>query len=101
MEWYLNILEARPQQQEETFDEEKGRFINSKMSIWDYFGVPQATYLGYMNEDKSRMFKEYYNKLVNRYYSPDKNFCLSCLTCLVSFLTCLPIFDLIYFSLFF
>ena len=45
MEHHLNILEAPQQQQEEIFDEEKIRFINSKMSIWDFFGVPQATYL--------------------------------------------------------
>ena len=68
MEKYLNILEAPRQQQEETVDEEKVRFINSKISTWDYFGVPQATYLGYTNEEKSRMLIEYYNKLVSRYY---------------------------------
>ena len=68
MERYLNILEAPRQQQEETFDEEKIRFINSKISIWDFFGVPQATYLSYTNEEKSRMFKEYYAKLVDKFY---------------------------------
>ena len=67
MERYLNILEVSRQQQEETFDEEKIRFVNSKISIWNFFGVSQATYLGYTNEEKSRMFKEYYSKLVNKY----------------------------------
>ena len=36
-----------------------------KISIWDFFGVPKATYLSYMNQEKSRMFKEYYTKLVD------------------------------------
>ena len=57
MERYLNILEAPQPQQEETFDEEKVRFRNLKISTWDYFGVPQATYFGYTNEEKSRCSK--------------------------------------------
>ena len=36
MERYLNTLEAPRQQQEEKFDEKKIKFINSKISIWDY-----------------------------------------------------------------
>ena len=85
MEKYLNILEATQPQQDKTFDEEKVRFINSEISIWDYFGVPRATCFGYTNEEKSRMFKEYYNKLVNKCYDPGKIFCLFHLVCLVSF----------------
>ena len=74
MERYLNILEAPRQQQEETFDEEKIRFVNSKISIWDFFGVPQATYLSYTNEEKSRMFKACYAKLVDKFYGQGKLF---------------------------
>lgn len=33
MERYLNILEQPRQEQEQTFDEEKIKFINSKISI--------------------------------------------------------------------
>ena len=44
------------------------KFINSKISIWDYFGNPQATYLSYTGEEKSKMFREYYNKLVDTYF---------------------------------
>ena len=36
--------------------------------MWDYFGNPQATYLSYTGEEKSKMFREYYNKLVDTYY---------------------------------
>ena len=66
MEKYLSILEACQQQPQETLDEEKVKFINSKFSIWDPFGIPQSTYLGYTSE-KSRMFKGYYNTLVKYY----------------------------------
>lgn len=65
---YLNILEAPWQKQQEIFDEETVKFISSKISIWDYFGNPQATYLSYTGEEKSKMFREYYNKLVDTYF---------------------------------
>ena len=63
MEKYLSILEAPRQQPQETLDEEKVKFINSKFSIWDSFGIPQSTYLDSTGEEKSRMFKGYYNTL--------------------------------------
>ena len=60
MEKFLNILEApRPQQQQNDFDEEKTRYISSKISIWDFYGIPQATYLNYPVEEKSKMFRDY------------------------------------------
>ena len=64
MEKYLSILEAPRQQPQETLDEEKVKFINSKFSIWDSFSIPQSTYLDSTGEEKSRMFKGYYNTLV-------------------------------------
>lgn len=66
MNKFLNILE-KPQQ-EETFDEEKVHFINSKIFIWDFYGISQATYLCYNNEEKSKMFIDYYKKLVENFY---------------------------------
>ena len=74
MERYFNILEAPHQQQEETFDDEKIKFMNLQISIWDIFGVPQTTYLSYPNEEKSRMLKEYYSKLFNKFYGQGKFF---------------------------
>ena len=74
MECYLNILEAPQQQQEETFDEEKVKFIDSKNLYLGLFGVPQVTYLNYTNEEKSKIFKEYYTKLVNKFYVQGKFF---------------------------
>ena len=60
MEKFLNILEApRPQQQQNDFDEEKTRYISSKISIWGFYGIPQATYLNYPVEEKSKMFRDY------------------------------------------
>ena len=69
IEEFLNILEApRQQQQQDNFDKEKTKYISSKISILDFFGIPQATYLNYPVEGKSKMFREYYSKLCEKYY---------------------------------
>ena len=73
---------------EELADEEKLRFIASKISIWYFFGLPQANYLALSKGEKSRMCKDYYKKLVLKYFS-DKNIFLS------FFLNCLrPMFEI-------
>ena len=64
MDRFLNILEQPQPKPKEGFDEEKVNFISSKIPIWDFYGIPQETYLAYCNEDKVRMFKEYYKKLI-------------------------------------
>ena len=99
MEKFLNILEApRQQQQQDNFDEEKTRYISSKISIWDFYGIPQAIYLNCPVEEKSKMFRDYYYKLCGKYYgSTGKNYFLSRLICLVSFLACSLISALIFF----
>ena len=69
MEKFLNILVApRPQQQQDNFDEEKTRFIRSKVAIWDFFGILQATYLNYPVEEKAKIFRGYYSKLCEKCY---------------------------------
>ena len=67
MEKYLSIIEV-PCRQEETFDEENVKFISSKISIWDFSGVPQSSYLASSTEEKSAMFKQYYKKSASKYY---------------------------------
>ena len=67
MEKYLNIVE-QPHQQEKILDKEKLKFICSQISIWDFFGVPKDSYLALLTEEKSAMFKQYYTKLVAKYY---------------------------------
>ena len=69
MDRSLNILEQPQPKPEEEFDEEKVKFISGKVPIWDFYGISQATYLAYSNEDKVRMFREYYKKLVYKFYS--------------------------------
>ena len=104
MDKFLSILEApRPQQQQQDFDAEKVRFMNSKISIWDFYGIPQVTYLSYSVEEKSKMFKEFYLKLLEKYYGSTgkKNYFLSGLVCLVSLLACFLIFSLIFFGYYF
>ena len=65
---FSSMLEAPQRQQQDDFDAEKVRFMNSKISIWDFYGIPQATYVSYLVEEKSKMFKEYYLKLLEKYY---------------------------------
>ena len=68
MDHFLNILEEPQPKSEETTDEQKLRHIASKISIWDFYGILQATYLAYPKEEKTRMFKEYYNRSFSKFY---------------------------------
>ena len=43
MEHCLYILE-QPVPEEPIIDEQKLQYIFSQISIWDYFGIPQANY---------------------------------------------------------
>ena len=52
---------------------EKLRYIASEITVWDFLGIPQSTYLAYSNDEKLRMVNEYYKKLVLIYFS-GKNF---------------------------
>ena len=88
MKKFLSIVEA-PRQPEETFDEEKVEFISSQITIWDFFGVPQSSYLALSIEEKSAIFNQYYNKLVSEYYGKSVKlfFCLYCFGLLLLFLS--------------
>ena len=94
MDRFFNILEEKQPMPEEIVDEEKLRFIASKISIWDFFGIPQTNYLALSKDEKLRMFNDYYKKLVLKYFGGKNIFCffyivwdcLKCLNCLVRFL---------------
>ena len=49
------------------------KFINSKISIWDFYGIPQMTYFNYSEEEKSLMFTEYHKKIVEKFYGNREN----------------------------
>ena len=70
MEKFLNILESpQPQQQQQdNFNEEKVRYTSSKISIWNFFEIPEATYRNFSVPEKSKMFREYYARLCDKYY---------------------------------
>ena len=70
MEKFLNILESpQPQQQQQdNFDAEKVRYISSKISIWNFFEIPEATTRNFSVPEKSKMFREYYARLCDKYY---------------------------------
>ena len=57
METLLGIFEKK--QQEEVIDEQKLRYLASKVAIWDHFGIPQAHYLALDANEKSKMLSEY------------------------------------------
>ena len=59
---------------EEIVDEERLRFIASKISIWDFFGPPQTNDVALSKDEKSRMFKEHHKKLVLKYFCGKNTF---------------------------
>ena len=56
------MLEENHPEPEEVINEENLRYIMSQISIWDFFGIPKTKYFGFSQDEKSRMFKEYYKK---------------------------------------
>ena len=66
---------------EEIIDETKLRYIASQISICNFFGISQANYLTLSKDEKSRMFNEYYKKLVLKYFGSKNSFfvCWHCL----------------------
>ena len=77
METLLSIFEKKPQ--EEVIDEQKLRYLASKVAIWDHFGIPQAHYLALDKTEKSKMLSEYYKKLIPLYFGDGKNYTFFCL----------------------
>ena len=68
MDRLLDILEEKISKPEEIFNEEKLRYIASQIYIWDFFWVSQSNYIALYSAEKSRMFNEYYKKLVVKYF---------------------------------
>ena len=74
MDRFLNILEENQPTPEEIIDEAKLK--------WDFFGIPQANYLSLSKDQKLRMFREYYKKLVLRYFRGKNIYFFVCWHCL-------------------
>ena len=70
MEQYLNKKE--PASEEPIIGKQKLCYIVSKISIWDFFGIPQANYLALDKNEKVRMFSDYYKNLVFKYFGGKK-----------------------------
>ena len=68
MDRLLDILEEKIWKPAEIFDEERLRYIASQIYIWDFFRVSQSNYIVLYSAEKLRMFNEYYNKLVLKYF---------------------------------
>ena len=82
MDRFLNILEENQPTPEEIIDEAKLKYIASQISLWDFFGIPQANYLSLSKDEKLRMFREYYKKLVLRYFRGKNIYFFVCWHCL-------------------
>ena len=66
MDRYLSITESsRP---EPVIEEEKLKFLISKISIWDYFNVSESTYKAYPVDEESRLLTKYHSELYKKYY---------------------------------
>ena len=62
-----------PWPDQEEFDEETINFLSVKISVWDFFIIPQLFYLACSGEEKSKTFKYYYDKLVDKFSVKVKN----------------------------
>ena len=69
MNRYLNMFEENHPEPEEVINKEKLRYIMCQISIWNFFGIHKGKYLDFSQNRKSRMSKEYYKKLVLKYFS--------------------------------
>ena len=78
MENFLSIFE---QKEEVKIDEEKLRFLATKVDIWDHFGITRSQQLSLDTDQKTKMLKEYYKKLVAVYFGDGKKNAFCCLDC--------------------
>ena len=53
--------------------------MNSQISIWGFYGVQQEVYSSYSVEEKSKMFREYHSKLLQKYHDSGKKLLFFCL----------------------
>ena len=88
MEKLLNMLE-KPQP-EAVIDEDKLRYFISKVSIWDYSGIPEISDKSSSVEEKTSMFNRYYRELYQKYCGSGNQFYLFVISdCLLSAIFCL------------
>ena len=71
-----NLLSIAETSQEIEIDEQKLRFIWSKVNVWDHFGISRCQYVSLGNDEKLKMSKGFYNSLLSVYFSSGKRqFC--------------------------
>ena len=88
MDKFLSMLE-KPQL-EAVINEEKLKYFISKVSIWDYFGIPEKSYKSSSVEEKTSMLNKYYRELYQKHYGSVNQFYLFVIFgCLLSAIFCL------------
>ena len=71
-----NLLSIAETSQEIQIDEEKLRFICSKVNIWNHFGISKSQYVSLNNDEKLKMLKGFYKCLLPVYFVEGKReFC--------------------------
>ena len=96
-----NLLSIAETSQEIQIDEEKLRFICSKVNIWDHFGISKPQNVSLNSDDKLKMLKGFYKSLFPVYFGEGKRqFCCNdcawfddgkkqdCLNCRVNVMAC-------------
>lgn len=68
-EKYLSIFEEK---QDIEIDENKLRYMASKIAIRDFFGIPSSQYFSLSTEAKSKMLRDYYLKNLVIYFDQGK-----------------------------
>ena len=66
MENYLNIVDLAKKMKLLTW---KSYIYQFKNQHWDFFLMPHMSYLDLSIEEKSAMFRWYYNNLVSKYFA--------------------------------
>ena len=73
MENLLRIVEGNAD--EEEINEEKLRFFNTKVKVWEYFNISQQKHVSLSTEEGSTMLKRYYHKLNSKCLAGKFCFC--------------------------
>ena len=59
-------------------DEEKLKYITSKVNIWDHFGISRSHYVSFDNDEELKIVKRFYMDLLTVYFKGGKFSCFDC-----------------------
>ena len=74
------LLTTKESSQKVHIDEEKLKYITSKVNIWDHFGISMSHYVSFDNDEELNIVKRFYMDLLTVYFKGGK-FNFSCFDC--------------------